>query len=322
VNDVFARIRAAAAQVAARSRHVRIDEAALDALCVRIAADPPAGADGDPAHHAFPDPAHTLAYVVTLDAINFGSGWFPWLRKPGGRSGYFTIAGALRAHFERHGPWDSGALQRLTAAECARIFGQAEGGSGDPVAELMGLYARALQQLGAFLDARFRGRFEALAAAAGGRAAALVELLAEMPFYRDVARYGGFDVPFYKRAQITVSDLASAFAGAGPGRFEDRDRLTLFADNLVPHVLRREHVLVYAPELGARIDAERELPAGSAEEVEIRALALHAVERCALRLRGLGSPLRAEQLDHWLWHRGQSPALKATPRHRTRTVYY
>jgi hypothetical protein len=319
VSDVFARIRAAAAQVAERALCVRIDEAALDALCARIAAAPPDGADADPAHHAFPDPAHTLAYVITLDAVNFGSGWFPWLHKPDGRSGYYTIARALRARFEASGPWDSAALQRISAEDCARCFGQTLAG---PSGELMALYGQALRELGAFLDAHCGGRFEALVGAAGGRAGALVALLAEMPLYRDVARYGALEVPFYKRAQITVSDLATAFAGAGPGRFEDRDRLTIFADNLVPHVLRREGVLVYTPELAAKIDAEREIPAGSAEEVEIRALALHAVERCALRLRERGVPLRAEQLDHWLWHRGQSAAMKATPRHRTRTPFY
>jgi hypothetical protein len=319
VSDVFARIRAAAAQVATRARHVRIDDAALDALCARIAGAPPDGTDADPAHHAFPDPAHTLAYVVTLDAVNFGSGWFPWLHKPDGRSGYYTIARALRARFEAHGSWDSAALQGLAAPDCARCFGQTLAG---PAGELMALFAQALRELGAFLDARCGGRFQGLIDAAGGRADALVALLAEMPLYRDVARYGELEVPFYKRAQITVSDLATAFAGAGPGRFADRERLTIFADNLVPHVLRREGVLVYTPELAAQIDAEREIPAGSAEEIEIRALALHAVERCALRLRGQGLPLRAEQLDHWLWHRGQSAAMKATPRHRTRTPYY
>jgi hypothetical protein len=319
VSDVFARIRAAAAQVAARARHVRIDDPALEALCARIAAEPPDGADADPAHHAFPEPSHTLAYVVTLDAVNFGSGWFPWLRKPDGRSGYYTIARALRARFEAHGPWDGAALRRISADDCARCFGQPLEG---PAGELMALFAQALRELGVFLEVRCSGRFEGLVDAAGGRADSLVALLAEMPLYRDVARYGELEVPFYKRAQITVSDLATAFAGAGPGRFEDRERLTIFADNLVPHVLRREGVLVYAPELAAHIDAEREIPAGSAQEVEIRALALHAVERCALRLRERGVPLRAEQLDHWLWHRGQSAAMKATPRHRTRTPFY
>ena len=42
------------------------------------------------------------------------------------------------------------------------------------------------------------------------------------------------DHGFYKRAQIVASDLALA----GVAEFDDLDRLTIFADNLVPHVLR------------------------------------------------------------------------------------
>ena len=34
-------------------------------------------------------------YLLALDSINFGSGWFPTLRKRPGRSGYATVAGAL-----------------------------------------------------------------------------------------------------------------------------------------------------------------------------------------------------------------------------------
>ena len=45
------------------------------------------------------------AYLLTLDAINFGSGWFPTLRKRPGCSGYFTVAWALADRFREHGPW-------------------------------------------------------------------------------------------------------------------------------------------------------------------------------------------------------------------------
>ena len=324
MSDLFDGIRSAAARVAERSHHVRIETAGLGALCRRLAAEPDPQPAGDPVQRPFADPAHTLAFVVTLDAINFGSGWFPHLRKPGGRSGYFTIASALRAHFEVHGPWRGAALQQLTPEECARVLGQQapSGENSRPVDELMALYARALQDLGRFLDARFDGRFEGLIAAARGRASALVPLLAEMPFYRDVSRYAGFDVPFYKRAQITVSDLANAFGGAGPGRFEDRAGLTMFADNLVPHVLRLEGALACSDELVQRIEAEQEIPAGSEEEVELRACGLHAVELCFAELRRLGVEASAESLDHQLWFRGQRPEFKARPRHRTRSVYY
>ncbi len=90
----------------------------------------------------------------------------------------------------------------------------------------------------------------------------------------------------------------------------------------MPHVLRLEGVLHYAPELLASIDAGELLAAGSREEVEIRACALHAVEDMARVSREAGRPVAPWRLDGWLWTLGQDPARKASPRHRTRSVFY
>jgi len=316
--DVLTRIREASAEVARRARHVRIDEEGLARLAADLCQEPPPS--DDPAHHRVGDDASTLAYVMTLDAVNFGSGWFPHLAKRPGMSGYFTIATSLRERFEREGPWTSEELAGLDAAACARVFGQ------DPecaeVAELMELFARSLRDLGEFLLAEYDGRFEGPVRAADGSAASLVELLARMPLYRDVSRYDGMEVPLFKRAQITAADLSKAFAGRGPGRFRDLDRLTLFADNLVPHVLRCEGALAYDPDLAGRIDAGLPIQAGSPEEVEIRAVAVHAVEWLVAALARTGAPTTAQGLDHRLWTRGHRPAFKARPRHRARTPYY
>jgi hypothetical protein len=99
--------------------------------------------------------------------------------------------------------------------------------------------------------------------------------------------------------------------------FHDLGRLTIFADNLVPHVLRVDGVLRYHPDLAAHIDAGSLLPAGGDEEREIRACAVHACEQMASRI-GVSPRI----LDGWLWNRGQQPRYKAIPRHRTRTVFY
>lgn len=129
-------------------------------------------------------------------------------------------------------------------------------------------------------------------------------------------------VPFHKRAQLTAIDLYIAFAGEGAGRFDDMDRLTICADNLVPHVLRLDGILRYREELAARVDSGELLPAGSQEEVEIRACAVHAAERIVDALRHRGEKVNAMMLDNLLWHRGQEPFYRARPRHRTRTVFY
>ena len=81
-------------------------------------------------------------------------------------------------------------------------------------------------------------------------------------------------MPFLKRAQIAAADLARA----GVAAFRDLDRLTMFADNLVPHVLRVDGMLTYDAELLDRIERGELIEHGSPEEVEIRACALHAVE--------------------------------------------
>jgi hypothetical protein len=134
-----------------------------------------------------------------------------------------------------------------------------------------------------------------------------MQRLVEMPFYRDV--------PFYKRAQLTAADLSTA----GVVQLDGLERLTIFADNLVPHVLRLDGVLAYDPGLVARIEREELIPSGSAEELEVRGCALHAVELLAGHLGNKVAPM---QLDYVLWNRGQGARYKAVPRHRTRSVFY
>ena len=284
-------VRDSCAALARSARHVTVD---IDAAAQLEAAEPPAL---DPERHYLEGPRPDVAaYLFTLDAINFGSGWFPTLSKRPGCSGYFTVAWALAERFRTHGPWSNAQLRAVEARELAGVLGQ---DAGHP---LMRIYAEALRDLGRFLGDR--GALD-LIGEAGGSAERLATLLAGgMRFFDDRG--------FYKRAQITPSDLALA----GVADFGDLDRLTIFADNLVPHVLRVDGVLRYTPELAVHIDAGKLLPPGEAER-EIRACALHA---CELLARRTGIAPRV--LDVTLWNRGQAPEYNAIPRHRTRSVYY
>jgi Queuosine salvage protein len=281
------RVRENAAEIAAAARHVAID---LDRLGAIEPGPPPLL---DPERHYLEGSRDDVgAYLLTLDAINFGSGWFPTLRKRPGCSGYYTVSWALADQWRAHGPWSPDELRRMDADLIADVLGQERGH------ELMGLYSEALQRLGEWLGER--RPIDLIPASAE----AFAESLREMPFFDDVG--------FWKRAQITAND----FQLAGIADFEDIDRLTIFADNLVPHVLRVDGVLRYDEALAARIDAGELLPPGE-EEREIRGCAVHA---CELIAAGLGIPAR--DLDVMLWNRGQGERYKSRPRHRTRTVYY
>jgi hypothetical protein len=292
----------------------------MGAYAEALAAEEPKAPGHDPRSHFLGAGAETLAFFLTLDTVNFGSGYFPHLRKNPGQSGYFTIATRLRERFEEKGPFEAEELEALRPADCASLFGQDL--SNPACGELMSLFALALGGLGALLKKRYAGRFEGIVEEAGGSAEALAGVLSRMPFFRDVEMYRGFPVPFYKRAQISAADLHIAFDGAGWGAFHDLDDLTLFADNLVPHVLRIDGLLAFEPDLVQRIEAEGNIPLGSAEEVEIRASALWAVELLVRELRSRGIGATAWEMDNRLWNRGRVTRYKSRPRHRTRCTFY
>lgn len=320
MNDVFETIRTRCAEVARRARFVRIDEGGLAAFAAQLAAKEGPEDDLDPLH-LFGGEAEThLAFILLLDAINFGSGWFPVLHKSEGMSGYRTVASACKTYFEAEGTPSPDQLRAVSPSWMAEMLGQDITRS--EVRELMTLFAQAWRDFGDWLGEKHSDRYANVVESADHSASKLVSSLAEMPLYRDVAHYEELEVPLYKRAQITVADLFLAFGDDEWGRFDDLDSLTLFADNLVPHVLRCRGVLSYDVALLARIDRGEILVVGSPEEVEIRAVALEAVERLVRAMRRHGRKTTARALDGLLWNAGQAKAIKASPRHRARCSFY
>jgi hypothetical protein len=300
MTDVLTRLREACAAVAERAEHVRVERGAITGYAASLPPNAPA-AEADS-----PDPA--VAFCLTLDAINFGSGWFPTLRKRHGKSGYGTIAAGITERFQDRGAWTAEELAEIGADEIAFVLGQ------DPGHELVGLFAESLGDLGRHLRDDHGGSFMSVVDGGRGSAAALVTQLASWDCFADTSTYQELELPFLKRAQLAAADLARA----GVWRPTDLERLTMFADNLVPHVLRLDGVLEFDPELVARINREELIEHGSPEEVEIRACALHAIELIV----AARPATRASDVDLSLWLRGQQPYYKASPRHRSRTTAY
>lgn len=253
-------------------------------------------------------PAATLTFA--LDAINFGSGYHDVVRKRPGRSGAQTMADALVDYVSWTGPLGPDRLRRFTIDDCSQIFGQElDDGA---LEELMSLFTTALNDLGEWLSDN--GGAAQVIARADGSSEALAQSLTGMVFYRDVESYQGEPVAFYKRAQITAADLARRVR---PDLFSDLHRLTAFADNLVPHTLRMLGAITLDDHLAEAIDAGVLLDPGGSADVEIRAAGVVCVERLAAL-----SGATAMDIDEHLWNRGQDPAIKATPRHRARSVFY
>jgi hypothetical protein len=281
-------VRCHCAEVARTARSVRID---LDAP---TATSGVAGLNAEQ-HFLEGSPEQVARYVLVLDTINFGSGWFPTLR----RGSTDAMTERLTAFVRGRGgaSWWGPELGAVGAAELAAVLDE------DAEHPLMARFAQGLAQLGTFVAGR--DALEVIAAADGSAARFAAQLAEGMAFFDDSG--------FFKRAQITANDLVLA----GVATFDDVDDLTVFADNYLPHVLRLDGVLVLDEALAARIDRGELLEPGSAEERELRACAVHASEALAARL---GVPPRL--LDNWLWNRGCEPAYLSRPAHLARTVFY
>jgi hypothetical protein len=311
-------LRASVAALAPNGHWVRCDEDRLEAYLAQVAKR-----DEQPTH----DPTLTdvgdtksrIAFVLLRDATNFGSGWHPHLTKLPSLSGARTTGTLLARHVAERGAPSADWLCEVTPEDCAAIFHQS---MTPPVDELMELFAQAWRQLGAVLRDEFGGRYDRFVAKADCSAVALTDILSRVGYFADVYEHEGLTFPFLKRAQLACYDLSLSCPDDECCRFFDLGRLTIFADNLVPHVLKVDGVLTFNPDLEGRIEAGEILLAGSVEEIEIRAMAVYATERLATLAAERGDPVMPLRLSDWLWNRGQSPRYKARPRPRVRTVHY
>ncbi|HET8956009.1 MAG TPA: queuosine salvage family protein [Solirubrobacterales bacterium] len=297
-------VRAACAWVAGQARLVMIDEAKVGAYAAGLTELHPFNDEGQTGS----DPEAAAAFAICMNAINFGSGWWPTVRKRPGMSGYSTMAAGVTERFADEGPWTPEELVAIDAPAIAAVLGQ------DPSHPLMAEFAAALRDVGAHVLAEHGGRYLAVVEAADS-VPGLAEVFAAWESFADASEYEGRRVPFFKRAQLAAADLHRA----GLARLPGAERLTAFADNLVPHVLRVDGVLRLDPQLTAAIEAGELLAHGSAEEVELRAAAVHAVELLAAAVGGALSPA---EVDGALWNRGRGRRYKAVPRPRCRNIAY
>jgi hypothetical protein len=268
------------------------------------------------------DRAGVVDFVLTATSINFAFTDFEtrtrWEVEHDGR----VLGDADAMHFclqralaEGVPVLDAEWLAQVTEEQLRDVF---RGGNSE--LQLLGERAAILREVGTVLAARWEGRFSNVFGDAGSCAEFLELLTRDFPRFDDVASYDGQPVRFWKLAQLSVWILEATLPG-GTG-FEDLDRLTAFADYIVPAALRVLGITSYSDELEAAVREGRLLEAGSPWEVEIRAHTIWACEQLTRRINELRPPeLRVivPQVDARLWvpfHRTHYP------HHLTRTIYY
>ncbi len=309
------------AYVVERARSVKIHldstKRAADAL-VQQRVEPPAW---NYEYHYHDGTPRTVNYLFVLDALNFCFWGKPkWTIAYRGKKldGYWALAASLkRAAEEDPSTLDADFLARISPQELTGML------RGNGKIQLFAERWRNVRELGTALKNLWEGEAARLVECAQRDAPRLAQMVAEnLSSFNDIAVYENREVRFFKRAQILVTDLWGAFRGKDWGAFDNIDQLTAFADYKLPQLLRTWSILRYAPALARKVDAQVELAAGSAEEIEIRAATLWAVEFLREELAARERALWSVQVDWILWNASQGKFQGMKPYHRVRTVYY
>ncbi|XP_010939134.1 uncharacterized protein [Elaeis guineensis] len=303
-------VRRTTAWVASRASHVKVDSSELEKIVDNINGSIPKVEWDFEGIHYFDNGPLTVQYLFVLDALNFCF----W---PDKDLSYDHLALGLKAALQNDkSALDADRLQSYSGPQLRELLNWPR-----PL-PLEEERVRLLHEVGLELERSFKGEAANIVKSCGNSAVTLVALVARhFPGFRDHSLYKGHQVFLYKRAQIFAADLWGAFKGQGYGRFYDMSSITIFADYIIPAVLRKLGVLKYSSALSNSIDSNDEIAPGSEEEVEIRACSVHAVEKMRELIESkFRKQVLSVEMDLWLWSCGvQNRSLQ---HHRTLSIYY
>jgi hypothetical protein len=212
-------------------------------------------------------------------------------------------------------------LAKITRAELDRIF------TGNIPMPMLDEKLAVLHEVGGVLAAKYDGRFHKFVESCSPRLYAngngLIErLVKEFPRFNDVSTLDGFEIKFYKLAQLGVWMLYAILHSIGKFRLDDAEKMTAFADYIVPLALRLHGITRYSEKLEQAIQSRQLIPRDSRWEIEIRA---HCVYATALlceevnELRPQNQQVLIPQIDARFWMHFHKTTW---PHHLTRTIMY
>lgn len=201
-----------------------------------------------------------------------------------------------------------------------------------------------LREAGHILQEDFDGSIVQFIAAAKHSVVSLVNLLVQhFPSFRDVADFHDQRVRLYKRASILAADIWAAFNGESYGKFDDIDKLTMFAgmilpvvslvlyadpqDYRVPQMLHSLGCLSYSPPLDSHVRRLQPIESGHQWEVAIRGCSIWSVEAIRRQIvkEHPTAKVNAVLIDFFLYDLAkerEQAGYEAIPHHRTRSIYY
>lgn len=310
------------------SRWVRTNAAAVDRVAGWMAYEEFGLPDGAQMFDFGSDPDLLTDVTLFVNCLNFAFTDFATSRKfeleYRGRTwsdSEAMVAALHRAHVAGEPIFTGAWMAGVTRADLERLF------AGSIEMPMLDERVAILRSVGATLVDRFGGSFHAWAAGcepamyADGNGL-LERLVTDFPRFEDSHVFKGSRVRIYKLAQLALWGLHAMWVRQGRPGIRDLDRMSAFADYIVPVALRVMGIFQYVPDLERRIMAGEPIARDSEEEIEIRAHTLYATALLTDALNELRPPelrLVIPQVDYRLW---KSYHATFHPHHLTVTTMY
>lgn len=307
--------------VVERSKHVRLKDDAIVDFCNRF--------KPKQIKHWFEEAPFNLQslpdrdklhFLVVFNAVSFSYWGDPkWTIEYDGKpvdGAYGLIACLARALDAGTPVTDFSFLRDISDDAFAEIT------RGNVVIPLFDERLAILRELGTTMTEQFDGEFSAMLKCSNDALGLMEAIVTEFPSFADTAEYNGKKIVFNKRAQLLIADIHQAFLDQEANSVEDISQLTACADYKLPMILRHEGILEYDEQLSDTVDDQKEIPHGSAEEVEIRANTIWAVERIKQCLRAKLPEIDSIHVNDAIWLQSQIKNPASKPYHHTRTTAY
>jgi hypothetical protein len=216
---------------------------------------------------------------------------------------------------------DGNYLAKMSKTELNKVF------EGNIEMPMLDEKLEVLHQVGKVLAEKYSGRFHTFVKSCSPKLydngnGLIDQLVKEFPRFNDVSMLDGHEIKFYKLAQLGVWMLYATLHPLGKFQLDDPQKMTAFADYIVPVALRLHGITSYSERLEKAINSHQLIPRDFRWEIEIRA---HCIYATALlteeinKLRPANMQVIIPQIDARFWTHFHTTTW---PHHLTRTIMY